>query len=459
MIRLFPGYLALLFLAVFSFTSCDDDDDTVSGLPVIGTITDFVEDDDRFTALRGALERTGLDETLDGVGANATVFAPTDDAFRASGIDLSTVTDDELSNLLRYHVILNTYIRSEDIAEGETVLTTAADENGAGQDVPLFVNRSGSTITFNDGATIIVPDVEVVNGIIHAVDQVIMPPSITTRAVDDGRFTTLVAALQRTGLDQTLSEAGNFTVFAPTDDAFDALGLDLSTLSDEDLTQILLYHVLGEAVSADGIASGNSFPTTLADGPEDSNLSLFVNKGDDGVRINDEADVIVTDVAAFNGVIHAIDEVLSTQSIVDFATKAEGTSSLAAALSAAGLVDDLSGDGPFTVFAPTNDAFTAAGDTIIINDTTGTRLDLLTPAQVEGVLTYHVLANTNVNASELTDTVTVSPLFGQSFTVNPAEDGVTITDATNQPKNIILTDIQGTNGVIHLIDGILVPEL
>lgn len=281
-------------------------------------------------------------------------------------------------------------------------------------------------------------------------DDDVDPPalvSITETAVADGRFTTLVSALQRTGLDATLAGTGDFTVFAPTDDAFAAAGIDLSAVSDTDLTNLLLYHVLGVSITAGEIGDGDTFASTAgAYGPGDSALSMLINKTGSAVSINSDATVVVADVAATNGVIHAIDKVLAPQTIVDFATKAAGTSELAGALVAADLVDALSGTDPLTVFAPVNSAFTAIATTV----------ESLTTEQLVEVLTYHVVSG-NVRSEALS--VTVVPTLNTTNTIDIRQEGGTfyVQNGDNR-TDFLLTDIQGTNGVIHLIDAVLIPS-
>ncbi|MFT7121766.1 MAG: transforming growth factor-beta-induced protein [Neolewinella sp.] len=436
--KLSTGWVAILVLCVFGFSACDDED--VVTPPAIGTITTIAADDGRFTVLVSALQRTGLDAALNIASSRYTVFAPTDDAFAASGIDLASVSDDDLADILRYHVISGgTIYRSANIPAGITELGTLNDEGPVA--LPVTVNNATGGITVN-GANVVVADVEAVNGVIHAIDAVLLPPSIADRAIADGRFTTLLAALARTGLDVTLSADGDYTVFAPTDDAFAAAGIVLDDVTDEDLTALLLYHVVGVAIPAGDIASGDNFVASLsATGPGESTLSLLVNQTAGAVTINGDATVVVANVFANNGVIHAIDKVLAPQSIVDFATKAEGLSSLAGALTGANLVSVLSGDGPFTVFAPVNSAFEAAADVIAT----------LSAEQVTNVLLYHVVAGANVRSDALPEATTT--VNGDMLIFN----GATIETSTMQAVNIALTDIQATNGVVHLVPAVLVP--
>lgn len=281
-------------------------------------------------------------------------------------------------------------------------------------------------------------------------DDGVDPPalvSITETAVADGRFTTLVSALQRTGLDDVLSGTGTFTVFAPTDDAFADSGIDLTTVSDTDLANLLRYHVLGATVASTDLGEGDTFASTLgAYGPGNSALTMLVNKTGTAVKVNDDADVVVADVNATNGVIHAIDKVLGPQTIVDFTVKSVGTTELEAAVIAGGLVDALSGTDPLTVFAPVDAAFDAISATVAG----------LTNEQLVEVLTYHVV-NGNVRSSGLS--VTTVPTLNATNMIDIRQDGGNFFVQNGDTRtDFIITDIQGTNGVIHLINAVLIPS-
>ena len=192
---------------------------------------------------------------------------------------------------------------------------------------------------------------------------------IPTIASSTGIHTSLVAALAKANLVATLEGAGPFTVFAPTDDAFSAAGVDLSNFNSEEeiaaLADILTYHVVSGSVLSTDLTDGMVAPAVNGD-----DLSFTVNA--DGVMVND-ANVVSADVIASNGVIHVIDTVLMPPAdLVDIPSVASSTgihTALVAALSTADLVTTLEGTGPFTVFAPTDDAFTAAGVDLSTYDT------------------------------------------------------------------------------------------
>ncbi|CAH1000652.1 hypothetical protein LEM8419_01786 [Neolewinella maritima] len=448
--------LLTLFLCVMvlGFSACDDDEDQTNN-PVIGSITDIVQGSADFTTLAAALQRTGLDSRLDQATGRFTVFAPTDAAFQAAGVDLAALSDAELTNILAYHVLSGTVIRDGDIASGRSTQSSFNTSNPGGAALPLTFDNDGSTIRINDMANVTGDRIQAVNGSIYAIDMLLMPPSIVDGAVLDGRFTTLITALERTGLDDVLSDTGAYTVFAPTDAAFTALGRDLDLITEEELREILLYHVIGANILAADIPGGMSFQTTLnTEGPDESPLSLLINSAGDSVMINQSSNVVATDVIATNGVIHAVDMVLMPQSVVDFVVKTSMLDSLQAALTAAGQVDDLDGDGPYTVFAPVNAAFTAAADTVATLD-----MD-----QLREVLLNHVIVGANNRSEDVEEgSITTASMEDIDVVINQDADGndlppVLITSDSTQ-VNFTTFDIQGTNGVIHLIDGVLLPDL
>lgn len=277
-------------------------------------------------------------------------------------------------------------------------------------------------------------------------------PSIAAIAAGDENFSTLVTALDAAGLVGTLDGEGSFTVFAPTNAAFEALGDTLNdVLADSELlTQVLLYHVVdGKVMSPDALAlAGNEVETLSGD-------KIALSLDGSSLMIND-AMVTAVDIEASNGVIHVIDAVLlppmeaaadePMPSIAEIAAADERFTTLVTALQQAELVDALAGEGEFTVFAPTNDAFAALGsdlDAVLADN------ELLTR-----VLLYHVLDGVVSSETALTlDGQSVETLSGDSFNVEIRDGSLYINDAM-----VIITDIEASNGIIHVIDAVLVPS-
>jgi transforming growth factor-beta-induced protein len=218
----------------------------------------------------------------------------------------------------------------------------------------------------------------------------------------------------------------------------------LDDLTKEALTPILLNHVIvGQFKSTDLTTSYVS--TASETGPDQNPLDLYIEVGP-GVNINSSVSVTSADIIASNGVIHVVDKVIVPTDVVDIAANNDDFTSLVDALGSAegDLVSVLKGDGPFTVFAPVNSAFADIAGVVATLDA----------AQLADVLKYHVVSGANVRSTDLMDGMTVTTLSG-TFTVNINGGAVTLTDESGATVNVIATDIQGTNGVVHVIDKVL----
>ena len=292
-------------------------------------------------------------------------------------------------------------------------------------------------------------------------------PGNLAQVATDGGFSALVAAADKAGLVPALAgETADLTVFAPTDEAFDALATSLGfvdasamveALDGATLAKILSYHVLPTHQDAAAIVAGGATQATLYNFPGDTPATLAVSTTS-GVQLTDAAanvaSVTTPDVLASNGVIHVIDRVLvppGVLTVVQMAQTNATFSVLVEAVVSAGLADDLSAAGPFTVFAPTNDAFVAA-----LGELGLTKEELLASQSLGAILTYHVVAGA-VKAADvvaLPKPAAVATLNGATFSVG-ADLG--ITDGAGRIATLLATDIVGSNGVIHVIDKVLLP--
>lgn len=406
------------------------------------TIVDIAVADGRFTTLVAAVQAADLVDTLSSDGP-FTVFAPTDAAFAklpAGTLDdlLKPENKQMLTDILLYHVVSGNVLAADvaNLTEAQTVL---------GKNVAVKVD--GGKVFIND-AEVILTNIQASNGVIHVIDTVILPPAeekamdLVDIAAADGRFTTLVAAVEAAGLAETLKGEGPFTVFAPTDEAF--AKLPAGTVEDllkpenkQQLTDILLYHVLPAKVMSAEVTDGLIADSALG-------TSVFF-KLDMGNAFINEAQIVITDIEASNGVIHVIDTVLLPKDIVDAAVFNK-FDTLAAALQAAQLVDTLKGDGPFTVFAPTNEAFAALPE--------GTLASLLLPENKQNltdILLYHVVG-ASVLAEDVVKLESADTVLGQSVSIKVEDGKVYVNDA-----QVMVTDIKTTNGVIHVIDAVILP--
>jgi uncharacterized surface protein with fasciclin (FAS1) repeats len=437
----FRTLLLVLGLTSMIVVSCDKDED-MDELPP-ASVMEVIASSSNHTTLRAALQASGLDAVLRGSGP-FTVFAPTDAAFAAlpAGTIESLLADpDGLSDVLLYHVV------------GGSILSTMLSDNMKAS----TVSGKELTVTLEAGAAFInnarvtTADIQTQNGVVHVIDAVLIPePGLPATVVDivsgSAIHTTLTAAVVAAGLVETLQGEGPFTVFAPTDAAFAALpaGTVEALLADPsgDLTNILIYHVVGAKAMSSSLTDGQEITTVFGE-----MITVTINA--QGVFIND-AMVTVADLEAENGVVHIIDAVLLPPSpkpatVVDIVTGSADHATLTAAVVAAGLVETLQGEGPFTVFAPTDDAFAALPEGTIdalLADPSGDLTD---------ILLYHVVG-AKAMSSSLTDGQEITTVFGEKLTVTINAQGVFINDAM-----VTLADLEAENGVVHVIDKVLLP--
>jgi uncharacterized surface protein with fasciclin (FAS1) repeats len=278
--------------------------------------------------------------------------------------------------------------------------------------------------------------------------------NITETVVASADFSLLETAVLRAGLEGTLATTPNLTVFAPTNAAFTAAGLNEAAINATPvatLQAILSYHVLPTTVSSANVPAGPNAAVTTLNGQ-----SIFATKNTNGVFVNG-VKVVTADVAASNGVIHAIDRVLfpASGNIVATAQANPNLSYLVAAVlradaSGTSISGALSAAGPLTVFAPTNQAFIDAGFPTIAS------IQAADPNTLKNILLYHVVA-ARVFSSDLTEGAQPTTAQGGKVTIKLA-GGAKVRGASNTAdSNITITDIVTTNGVVHVIDRVLLP--
>ena len=418
--------------------------------PPSNTVVDIIVNSEDHTLLEAAVGAAGLVDALNGDGP-FTVFAPTDAAVVALTEALGITAEEllalpNLGDILQYHVVAASAF-STDLSDGQMIGTLQ------GSDVTVTINMDG---VFINEAMVTVADIAADNGVVHVIDAVLLPPAPVSNTVVDiivnsEDHTVLEAAVLAADLAGALSAEGPFTVFAPTDAAFTALmeALEVSAeelLAFEGLTDVLLYHVVGAQALAADLTDGQEITTLL-----DQDVTITINGM--GVFVN-EAMVTVADIMADNGVVHVIDAVLLPEldddnlpeTVVDIIVASEVHTLLEAAVVAAGLVDALSGEGPFTVFAPTDDAIVALTEALSI-----TAEELLALPNLGEILQYHVVA-ADAFAEDLSDGQILTTLLGQDVTVSISDAGVMINDAM-----VIVADLEAENGVVHVIDAVLLP--
>jgi transforming growth factor-beta-induced protein len=447
--------------------------DKVIGLP---TAVTFATADPNFSILVAALTRNDQPDfvsvlsTANGTSpAPFTVFAPTNDAFGnlltelgASGLDdIDTAT---LTATLNLHVVSGANVVSTSLMDNMTVTTLGGD---------ITANiTGGATLTDANGrvSKIVATNVQSSNGVIHVIDKVVLPyiaPQTNNIAdfvvANQENYSSLLAALQKADLVETLKGAGPFTVFAPDNAAFSAFltsagFANLEAVPTDVLTQILLNHVVSGTVKSTDLSTGyvNSLSTAT---PNNENMSMYINI-ENGVKINGVSMVTGADNMVDNGVVHLVDKVIGLPTTVTFATADPNFSTLVAALTRNDQPDFVSvlstangtSPAPFTVFAPTNDAF---GN--LLTELGASGLGDIDTATLTATLNYHVVGGSNVVSTSLMDNMTVTTLGGD-ITAN-ITGGATLTDANARVSNIIAVNVQSSNGIIHVIDKVVLPPL
>jgi uncharacterized surface protein with fasciclin (FAS1) repeats len=290
-------------------------------------------------------------------------------------------------------------------------------------------------------------------------DPVVVVPTIADVVIADASFSLLKNALTKADLVSTFQGTGTFTVFAPTDDAFKAVGVTQAFIdanTKETLAAVLKYHVLGAKVAAADIATADNTEVTTLNG------KAFVTKNAAGVSING-AKVSKADVAASNGVIHVIDRLILPPStdIVAYLQGNANYSLLVAAVVQTDLVATLKAAGPYTVFAPTNAAVSALGAAYSTADAIKA-LNATQTAALKSILLYHVVG-ARAFSQNLKAGAVPTALTGKSVTVD-LTSGVKINGlATGNVVNVITSPVTSfnivtTNGVIHSIDKVLLPQ-
>jgi transforming growth factor-beta-induced protein len=453
--------IALITLFSFSLTSCDDSTNDV--VPTqSASIVSLAQGNPDLSSLVAALTKfPDLVTTLSGDGAY-TVFAPTNAAF--SGLltaigqtSLDNIPESVLRDVLEYHVVAGA-VRSTQLTNGDVATV-------GGEDITVNVNAG---VKINTTTNVVTPDISASNGVVHVVDAVLVPPTITpvvgtivAPAYFNKDFSTLVAAVVQAGLLPTLlSSTNQLTLFAPTNEAFEAAGITAlppnTTEGNATLTSILTYHVIsGTAeVKASDIATGPSIATTLGG-------KIYLSKGAAGVYINGKTQVTATDIQASNGIVHVINRTLTppAQTIAEIvvanttATAPQFTQLLAALQRTQGQgADDLlaavsANTGELTVFAPTDAAFQT-----LYTDLGVANVGQIPLATLINVLKKHVVAARRFS-TDLSNG-TVGTLNG-NVTVNTTN--LTIVGGSGTPAALqtTLLNIQGKNGVIHVIDQVI----
>lgn len=461
--------LGLLWIYIIPITAKRLGESTSSGniVEVLSTVKGL-------SSLVGLISEKNLTDTL-ATGGNFTVFAPTNYAFEKITSRLNGLTDAQITDVLLYHVTQGKVL-SGDLSDGQEIVTLRPDSNAK-----VSIKKKGwwkpKYVIYINEAKVIKEDIEASNGVIHIITDVLFPDDLVFNTIVDvlgdygGTFNKLVGLLIDYNLTDTLRSTENLTLIAPSDYAFGKIKNELKRLNGDDgatmLTNILKYHVIDSSVESDQLVDGQEYSTlypndTITVSKTEEYMHWWSWKTVEVIKFND-AKVYIKDIEASNGFVHKVDKVLLPPSvdipstIVDFAAADEKLTKLVELLTNSSLIDTLEGPGQFTVFAPTNEAF----------DDISSTLETKTPEEIRDILLYHVVGE-EVFSSDLSDGQTLDTLFvSNSLTVSTKKYGgrwcswfgyYCKTRIEINDSEVKKADIDASNGVIHVIDKVLLPS-
>jgi len=430
------------------FSSCDTVNQCNQGCFVgsvkceLGDVVDVAIEAGNFKTLVQILSDLDLVDTLRGQTAQ-TIFAPSDEAFaKLPEGTLESLTHHQKLDIVSRHVVAGVTVPAADVSTGPV-------ETFGGEVIDLIKTDDGGVQVsyMSNIVNVVAADVMASNGVIHVIDEVILPGDVVDVAIAAGSFTTLVKLLSDLGLVDALRGATAQTIFAPSDEAFAKLPEGtLESLTPEQALAIVLRHVIGGAtVLAADVTTG---PVETLGG---ETIDL-IKKNHGGVQISYKGNlvnVVTADVTASNGVIHVIDEVILAGDVVDVAIAAGSFKTLVQLLSDLDLVDTLREATAQTIFAPSDEAFAKLPH--------GT-LDSLTHHQKLEIVLRHVVGGATVLAADVT-TGPVDTLGGDSiYLIKNEQGGVQISyEGIHFLINVVTADVTASNGVIHVIDNVIVP--
>ena len=293
--------------------------------------------------------------------------------------------------------------------------------------------------------------------------QMVIQKTIFEHVASSMNYSYLTYALQKTDLDDVLNGGGDYTLYAPNNSAFIGFLMrggysSLDEVPTEALKKVLLNHVMAGQIRYRDFKSGY-YPTAASSDVKDRLLSMYINQVNMRVTLNGSSRIVQGNVNALNGVIHAVNAVIPIPSLVTFVLADPNLYNLGLALTRDDLTVDFptilstengSAPAPFTVFAPNNIAFVD-----LLNELEVERLSSIDEPTLNLTLNHHVLGETNALSTDLSDNLTLSTLGGE-ITAN-ITGGASLTDGNARVSNIITVDIQANNGVLHIVDKVILP--
>ena len=438
-----PALSALIMSVIILAASCNQDTDPIQE---DRNIMQIMMVNQNFSTFQEMIIRTDLGDELSSDGP-FTVFAPTNQAVDNFLVDRGwtrqqLMESPQLRDMVLYHVLAGTLLTNQiPVGDMETLspnqLISFSIENNA--------------ITINGNTNIATPDIGARNGVLHGINRVLLVPEDTTEDNSvigvlsrDEDFAMFGAAVEAGGLRDMLSTS-SITLFAPTDNAFEAY-LEENEMEWEEfienealISSIILNHTLEGAVSISDLESG---PVNSA-----LNRSLFISVGD-SIYLNGRARVLEGDIQAENGLIHKVDQLVrpASRNLSEFLTDQDDLTQLSAAVVRLGLVEELTTGGPYTLFAPNDEAFAAAFEGLGVNG-----LNEIEDAVLADIINYHLVPG-YIFSTDMEEGQSFTSVQGEPLVVNPSQGSVA--NGTFQTGRI---NRLTTNGVVHVTNSVLLP--
>jgi len=476
-IEMIKKYYLVILAVVAGLASCDKDDEIY---PQLGddprNLSEIISETQNLSSLYGALESSGLDSTLRST-TTYTVFAPNNSAF--DEVDISGLSETELENILLNHILSTTTADfSSTLSTGYTATMAIGPEEN---NLSLFLNTEGG-ISLNGTASVIAnsSDIGSTNGVLHQIDGVLLPPTVYDHTQANPNFSMLSEAIELAGLDEALSTTATdnelypFTVFAPTNAAFENFMMQLNGAFGWENLSDIPADILQEVLEHHVVSGANTLSAVIAETEQTTLQGEILTISADAV-ISDASytntNFTTTDIQGINGVVHGVDKVLLPEDVfqqilgatLNLKERSEdrGYSSFLAAVEKAGLTSILEDEEQeLTAFVPNNDAFTALFAQITNFESLN---DFESEEELEALsnlLMYH-LREGALMSSQLTDGGEITTLFeeeiitadltGENARLRPSfEDAI--------PSGIVNSNIGATNGLIHEINRVLIPN-
>ena len=443
--RWWAGLCAGLVAMALVLAGCDSNG-TVEPEPAPGgptTLADVVSGTDNLSTLATALDTTGRVGTLDDSSATFTVFAPSNAAFEAYDVEFLTNPDNAalLGEVLDYHVVSGQALEADQLEDGQTLETVQGDQ--------LEVSIDGDGTVFVEGAQVTNADVRTDNGVAHVVDDVLLTNRTAAERVQVTAATsTLNTAFADGSPEADLSNTSEtFTIFAPSDAAFAPYDVDFLRNNAALLGEVLDYHVVsGSAVTSDQLEDGDTFTTVNGD-------QIEISIDGDGNVFVEGTPVTTADIGASNAVIHLVGDVLlSNRTAGERMRATTETDALWQAIDGAGLASAFNNpNNNWTTFAPDNESFANA-------DLSG-----FSESEIQEILQYHTLDGVTTSGdllqmlSDNNGEVSVTTNQGDNVTITEREDGSIVFNDGQAVLNLDRVDQRASNGVLHQIEGLLIP--